>query len=331
MSEKRKSIKTIGVLTSGGDAPGMNAAIRAVTRAALANKLEVFGIRRGYQGMIEGDFIRLRSHDVSHIMNLGGTFLQTARSSEFRTEEGRAKAFQNLNESNIDAVVCIGGDGSFRGALDFSQEYDIPFVGIPGTIDNDMYDTDYTIGFDTALNTVIQAVDKIKDTANSHGRIFFVEVMGREAGQLALQAGIASGAEAIFIPEISSEDEELEKFLNKGFKNKKHSGIVMVAEGDTAGGAFKIAEKVQNQHPEIEVRVSILGHMQRGGSPSAVDRIAATQMGVAAVDALLDDQKSVMIGLKNDVIVHVPFQKVVKTNRGIDNNLLNIQKIINSV
>lgn len=331
MSSKRKGIKKIGVFTSGGDAPGMNAAVRAVTRAALANKLEVYGIRRGYQGMIEGDIIRLHSHDVSHIMNLGGTFLQTARSAEFRTEEGRAKAYQKLKEFGIDAVVVIGGDGSFRGALDFTQEYDIPFVGIPGTIDNDMYGTDYTIGFDTALNTVIEAVDKIKDTASSHGRIFFVEVMGREAGQLALNAGIACGAEVIFIPEINSEEEELERFLNKGFKNKKYSGIVMVAEGDTAGGAFKIAEKVQLKHPEIEVRVSILGHMQRGGSPSAVDRIAATQMGVAAVEALLDDQKSVMIGLKNDVIVHVPLQKVVKMNRGIDNNLVNIQKVINSV
>jgi 6-phosphofructokinase 1 len=331
MSKKRKGITKIGVLTSGGDAPGMNAAVRAVTRTAIAYKLEVIGIRRGYQGMIDGDFIHLNSNDVSHIMNLGGTFLQTARSAEFRTEEGRAKAYRHLKEYNIDAVVCIGGDGSFRGALEFSQEYDIPFVGIPGTIDNDMYGTDYTLGFDTAVNTVIQAVDKIKDTASSHGRIFFVEVMGREAGQLALRAGIASGAEVIFIPEIHSEKEELEKFLNKGYKSKKYSGIVMVAEGDTAGGAFKIAEEVQNKHPEIEVRVSVLGHMQRGGSPSAVDRVAATQMGVAAVDALLDDQKSVMIGMKNDVIVHVPLQKVVKMNRSIDCNLLNIHKIINSV
>ena len=331
MSSKRKGIKKIGVFTSGGDSPGMNAAVRAVTRAALAHKLEVYGIRRGYQGMIEGDFVRLRSHDVSHIMNLGGTFLQTARSTEFRTEEGRAKAYQYLKEFSIDAVVVIGGDGSFRGALDFTQEYDIPFVGIPGTIDNDMYGTDYTIGFDTALNTVVQAVDKIKDTANSHGRIFFVEVMGREAGLLALKAGIATGSEVIFIPEIKSEEKELEKFLNKGFKNKKHSGIVMVAEGDTAGGAFKIAEKVQTEHPEIGVRVSILGHMQRGGSPSAVDRIAATQMGVAAVEALLEDQKSVMVGLKNDTIVLVPLLKVVKMNRTIDDNLLNIQKVINSV
>ena len=331
MSEKRKGIKKVGVFTSGGDAPGMNAAIRAVTRAAISHKLEVVGIRRGYQGMIEGDFVRLRSNDVSHIMHLGGTFLQTARSAEFRTEEGRAKAYKQLKEADIDAVVVIGGDGSFTGALIFSQEYDIPFVGIPGTIDNDMYGTDYTIGYDTALNTVVEAVDKIKDTATSHGRLFFVEVMGREAGQLALKAGIACGAEIIFIPEIHSEEESLEKFLSKKFKNKEHSGIVMVAEGDTAGGAFKIAEKVQKDHPEIDVRVSILGHMQRGGNPSATDRVAATQMGVAAVEALLDDQKSIMVGLKNDSIVHVPLVKVVKMNRDIDMNLLEIQKVINSV
>jgi len=324
-------LKRIGVFTSGGDAPGMNAAVRAVTRAALANKLEVIGIRRGFQGMIEGDFIKLRSSDVSHIMHLGGTFLQTARSTEFRQEEGRAKAWSQLKEAGIEAIVVIGGDGSFAGALEFSQEYDIPFVGIPGTIDNDMYGTDYTIGYDTALNTVVEAVDKIKDTASSHGRIFFVEVMGREAGQLALKAGIACGAEIIFLPEIQSEEKELELFLNKGYKQKKHSGIVMVAEGDSAGGAFKIAEKVQKEHPEIDVRVSILGHMQRGGNPSATDRVAATQMGVAAVEALLEDQKSIMVGLKNEQIVHVPLLKVVKMNRGIDEELLKIQQVINSV
>jgi 6-phosphofructokinase 1 len=327
---KRKGLKRIGVFTSGGDAPGMNAAVRAVTRAAIANNLEVYGIRRGYQGMIEGDFIRLESNNVSGILQLGGTFLQTARSAEFRTEEGRQKAYKNLEDFEIDGLVVIGGDGSFKGALDLSQEFNIPVVGIPGTIDNDMYGTDYTIGYDTALNTVIQAVDKIKDTASSHGRIFFVEVMGREAGALALKAGIACGAEVTFIPEVQSDEEEMQRFLTKGFKDKKRSGIVMIAEGDSAGGAFKIAEKVQKEHPEIDVRVSILGHMQRGGSPSAVDRVAATQMGVAAVEALLDDQKSIMIGLKNDKIVHVPFVKVVKLNHDIDQDLLHVQKLINS-
>ena len=327
---KPKGLKRIGVFTSGGDAPGINAAVRAVTRAAIANNLEVYGIRRGYQGMIEGDFIRLESNNVSGILQLGGTFLQTARSAEFRTEEGRQKAYANLETFEIDGLVVIGGDGSFKGALDLSQEFNIPVVGIPGTIDNDMYGTDYTIGYDTALNTVIQAVDKIKDTASSHGRIFFVEVMGREAGALALKAGIACGAEVTFIPEVQSDEEEMQRFLTKGFKNKKRSGIVMIAEGDRAGGAFKIAEKVQKEYPEIDVRVSILGHMQRGGSPSAVDRVAATQMGVAAVEALLDDQKSIMIGLKNDKIVHVPFVKVVKLNHDIDEDLLHVQKVINS-
>jgi 6-phosphofructokinase 1 len=331
MVEKRKGIKKIGVLTSGGDAPGMNAAIRAVTRTAIANKLEVYGIRRGYQGMVDGDLIKLRSNDVSGILHTGGTFLQTARSADFRTDEGMAKAFLNLKENEIDAVVVIGGDGSLRGALQFSQQFDIPFIGIPGTIDNDMYGTDYTIGFDTALNTVVDAVDKIKDTASSHGRIFFIEVMGREAGQLALRAGIACGAEVILIPEIETDIDDMDRFLQKGFKNKKRSGIIMVAEGERAGGAFKIAEKVQKENPSIDVRVSILGHMQRGGNPTVTDRVAATQMGVAAVEALLDDQKSIMIGLKNNSIVHVPMNKVIKTNRDIDQELLKIHKTISSV
>ena len=329
-SLKRKKLQRIGVFTSGGDAPGMNAAIRAVTRAALANKLKVVGIRRGYQGMIEGDFIPLKSSDVSGILQLGGTVLKTARSAEFRTPEGREKAYQELKKAEIDAVVVIGGDGSFTGALVMSQEYDIPFVGIPGTIDNDMYGTDYTIGYDTALNTVVEAVDKIKDTARSHGRIFFVEVMGREAGLLALNSGIACGAEVILIPESNEQHEQLKKFINKGYKNKETSGIVMVAEGDEAGGALKIAEQVRRDHPDLDVRVSILGHIQRGGRPTAKDRVNATKMGVAAVDALLDDQKSIMIGLNNEKIVHVPFNKAVKLNHSIDTNLLDIQKLLNT-
>ncbi len=326
---KRRKLQKIGVFTSGGDAPGMNAAIRAVTRAALANKLKVVGIRRGYQGMIEGDFVPLKSSDVSGILQLGGTMLKTARSAEFRTPEGREKAYQQLKKAEIDAVVVIGGDGSFTGALVMSQEYDISFVGIPGTIDNDMYGTDYTIGYDTALNTVVEAVDKIKDTARSHGRIFFVEVMGREAGLLALNGGIACGAEVILIPESKEQHEQLKRFLNKGYKNKETSGIVMVAEGDEAGGALKIAEEVRKTHPDLDVRVSILGHIQRGGRPTAKDRVNATKMGVAAVDALIDDQKSIMIGLDNEKIVHVPFNKAVKLNHSIDTNLLDIQKLLN--
>lgn len=329
-TQKRKKLQKIGVFTSGGDAPGMNAAVRAVTRAALANKLKVVGIRRGYQGMIEGDFINLKSSDVSGILQLGGTMLKTARSNEFRTPEGREKAYQQLKKAEIDAVVVIGGDGSFTGALVLSQEYDFPFIGIPGTIDNDIYGTDYTIGYDTALNTVVQAVDKIKDTARSHGRIFFVEVMGREAGLLALNSGIACGAEVILIPEANGQHEELKKFINKGYKQKETSGIVMVAEGDEAGGALTIAERVRKEHPDLDVRVSILGHIQRGGSPTAKDRVNATKMGVAAIDALLDDQKSIMIGLDNEKIVHVPFNKAVKLNHSIDTNLLDIQKLLNT-
>ena len=327
---KRKKLKRIGVFTSGGDAPGMNAAIRAVTRAAIANKLEVIGIRHGYQGMIEGDFIPLEARDVSGIIHQGGTILKTARSVEFRTEEGREKAFKNLEKQGIEALVVIGGDGSFTGALIFSQEFDIPIVGVPGTIDNDMFGTDYTIGYDTALNTVVEAVDKIKDTASSHGRIFFIEVMGREAGLLALSGGIAVGAEAILIPESPGQRTELTNFLNKGYKEKDRSGIVIVAEGGETGRSIKIAEEVAKEHPDLDVRVSILGHMQRGGNPTAKDRIAATKMGVAAVDALLDDQKSIMIGLENnDQITHVPFNKAVKQNHSIDQDLIDIQRIIN--
>jgi len=327
---RRKKLEKIGVFTSGGDAPGMNAAIRAVTRAAIAHGLKVTGIRHGYQGMIEGDFIPLEARDVSGILHQGGTILKTARSKEFRTEEGRARAYENLKKEEIDAVVVIGGDGSFTGAMVFSQEYHIPFVGIPGTIDNDMYGTDYTIGYDTAMNTVVDAVDKIKDTASSHGRIFFIEVMGREAGLLALSSGVAVGAEAILIPESKGQEEELEKFLQKGYKEKDRSGIIIVAEGGETGRSIKIAEKTGREHPNLDVRVSILGHMQRGGTPTAKDRIAATKMGVAAIDALIDDQQSIMIGMvKNDQIAHVPFSKAVKMNHSIDEDLLEIQRIIN--
>jgi 6-phosphofructokinase 1 len=329
-SKKNGELQKIAVFTSGGDAPGMNAAIRAVTRAAIANKLKVVGIRRGYQGMIEGDFISLKSSDVSGILQLGGTILKTARSDAFRTPEGREKAYQQLKKAKIDAVVVIGGDGSFTGALKMSQEYNISFVGIPATIDNDMYGTDYTIGYETALNSVVEAVDKIRDTARSHGRVFFVEVMGHEAGLLALNSGIACGAEAILIPESKEQEEELTKFLNKGYKHKETSGIIIVAEGDETGGAMKIADKVRKENPDLDVRVSILGHIQRGGSPTANDRVNATRMGVAAIEALLDDQKSIMIGLANQKIVSVPFNKAVKLNHSIDTNLLDIQKLMQS-
>lgn len=325
---KEKEMKCIAVLTSGGDAPGMNAAVRAVTRAAIANNLNVFGINYGFQGLIDNDFWEMSYEDVSGIINLGGTILKTARSEEFTTYEGREKAYRNLKANKIDGVVVIGGDGSFNGADIFSKEFDVPFIGIPGTIDNDISGTDYTIGFDTALNTVMEAVDKIKDTAKSHGRIFFVEAMGREAGLLALGSGLACGAEVILIPEVLEQENELYRFIEIGIKDKKTSGIIMIAEGYKPGGAMRIAEKVSKEHPELEVRVSILGHIQRGGSPTAQDRIAATRMGVAAVRSLLAGNRNLMIGMINQAIVEVPFSKTEKANRPINSELVNIQNVI---
>mgnify|MGYP000642799370 CR=1 FL=1 len=327
---KSKKIKKIGVFTSGGDSPGMNAAIRAVTRSAIANELKVVGIQNGYKGMIQGEFRELNWHDVSGILHTGGTILKTARTKEFMTKAGRKKAWQNLVNAEIDAVVVIGGDGSLTGALVFSEEYDIPFVGIPGTIDNDIFGTDYTIGYDSALNTVVQAVDKIKDTAVSHGRIFFIEVMGREAGLLALNSGIAVGAEVILIPESTEDQMAFEQFISKGYKRKKTSGIVIIAEGDEMGGALKMATKAEKENPDLEIRVSILGHMQRGGSPTAKDRIAASKMGVAAVEALIGNKHTIMIGLQNEQVVHVPIGKAVKLNHSIDKNLIKIQQILNT-
>jgi 6-phosphofructokinase 1 len=279
--------------------------------------------------MIDGDFIPMKSSDVSGIIQQGGTILKTARCMEFHTPEGRAKAYQQLIKAEIDAVVVIGGEGSFTGALIFSEEYGYPLVGIPGTIDNDIFGTDYTIGYDTALNTVVEAIDKIKDTASSHGRIFFVEVMGREAGQLAINSGIACGAEVIMIPESDDDRQQLDRFMRKGYHQKETSGIVVVAEGDEVGGALKIAETVRAQYPDIEVRVSILGHMQRGGSPTAKDRVSATLMGVAAVKALLENQKGIMVGLDDEKIVHVPFRNAVKWKHPVETNLLEAQKLMN--
>lgn len=311
-----KKINRVGVLTSGGDAPGMNAAIRAVTRAGINHGLEVFGIRRGYKGMMEGDFFQLYSQDVSGIIQTGGTFLQTARCSEFRTPEGRQIAYQQLKNAGIDSVVVIGGDGSFTGANLMAKETDINFIGIPGTIDNDLFGTDYTIGYDTALNTVMQSVDKIRDTANSHNRVFFVEVMGREAGFIAMNSCIACGAEVAIIPEETNQLDKLRDLLSTR-DNKKKSTIILVAEGCEEGNAMQIAELVKPEFPQLDIRFSILGHMQRGGSPSAKDRITASFMGIAAIEALLDHQKSLMIGWVNEKPVHVPLSKVVKTHKGI--------------
>ena len=308
--------RKVGVLTSGGDAPGMNAAIRAVTRAGINHGFEVFGIRRGYKGLMDGDIFQLRSEDVSGIIQTGGTFLQTARSKEFREKEGRALAVEQLKKFGIDSLVVIGGDGSFTGANLLSQESHINVIGIPGTIDNDLYGTDYTIGYDTALNTVVEAVDKIRDTANSHNRVFFVEVMGREAGFIAMNSCIACGAEVAIIPEEKNQIEKLRNYLStRG--DKKKSTIILVAEGAEEGNAMELAAKITPEFPQLDIRISILGHMQRGGSPSAKDRIAASFMGIAAIEALMDNQKSLMIGWKNEQPVHVPLNKVIKTHKGI--------------
>ena len=321
-------IKRIGVLTSGGDAPGMNAAIRAVVRTALYNNCEAFGIYGGYQGLIEGEIRQLGRYDVSNIIQRGGTILKSARSVEFKTVEGRARAAQQVAEHQIDALVVRGGDGSFTGAKYLIQEHDIPVVGVPGTIDNDLYGTDSTIGYDTAVNTAVEAVDKIKDTASAHNRLFFVEVMGRDAGFIALRTAIATGAEAVLVPEIETDLTDLEHFLEREYNPKNSSGIVIVAEGEKSGGAYTIAEKVAQKHPDYDIRVSVLGHIQRGGSPSQFDRVLASQLGAAAVDALMDDQKSIMLGIMNKEIVHVPFNKTIKHTKNLNPELVPLVRIL---
>ena len=316
-------INCIGVLTSGGDAPGMNAAIRAVTRAAIFNGFRVKGIYRGYKGMLTDEIVEFKTQNVSNIIQMGGTILKTARCKEFQTPEGRKQAYDNLVKEGIDALVVIGGDGSLTGARVFATEYNFPIVGLPGTIDNDLYGTDMTIGYDTALNTIMQCVDKIRDTATSHERLFFIEVMGRDAGFLALNGAIATGCEAAIIPEISTEVDQLAELIQNGFRKSKNSSIVLVAESPITGGAMGLAERVKNEYPQYDVRVTILGHLQRGGSPTAVDRILASRMGAAAIDALLEDQRNVMIGISNDEIVYVPFSKAIKNDKPINRELLN--------
>ena len=320
--------KRIAVLTSGGDAPGMNAAIRAVTRTAIYNGLEVIGIRHGFKGLIEGYSKPLKVHTVSNIIQLGGTILKTARCMEFIEPEGRKEAYNYLKRRNIDGVIVIGGDGTFTGGRVFNEEYDIPFIGIPGTIDNDIYGTDYTIGYDTALNTIIEAVDKIRDTASAHNRLFFIEVMGAKAGFIALRTGVACGAEAILLPEVKNQVSNLKSLLEDGFRRKKSSNIIIVAEGDEEGGAFQIAEKVKEDFKDYSVRVTVLGHIQRGGSPTAFDRVTASRLGYAAVEALLDDQKSAMVGLQNGEVVLVPFRKAVKLNKAISQEMLELSKVL---
>ena len=318
------TIKCIGILTSGGDAPGMNAAIRAVTRSAIYNGLKVKGIYRGYKGLITGEIKEFKTENVSNIIQLGGTILKTARCQEFRTPEGRQIAYETMQREGIDALIIIGGDGSLTGARLLAQEFDVPCIGLPGTIDNDLFGTDTTIGYDTALNTILDAVDKIRDTATSHERLLFVEVMGRDAGFLALNGAIAAGAEAAIIPEFNTEVDQLEEFINNGFRKSKNSSIVLVAESEITGGAMHYAERVKNEYPQYDVRVTILGHLQRGGRPTAHDRIIASRMGVASIQALMEGQRNVMIGIENDQIVYVPFAKAIKNDKPIDRELVNV-------
>jgi 6-phosphofructokinase 1 len=321
-------IKCIGMLTSGGDAPGMNAAVRAVTRAAIFNGIRVKAIYRGYKGLITGEIKEFQTENVSNIIQQGGTILKSARCLEFKTQEGRKAAHENLVKEEIDALVVIGGDGTFTGARIFSQEYNIPIVGLPGTIDNDLYGTDSTIGYDTALNTIIDAVDKIRDTASSHERLFFIEVMGRDAGFLALNSALASGAEAAIIPERETKVDQLDELISNGFRKSKNSSIVIVSESNITGGANGLAERMRKEHPEYDVRVSILGHIQRGGSPTAYDRITASRMGVAAIDALMDGLRNIMIGIVNNEIVHVPLSKAIKDDKQVNENLIGVLQIL---
>ena len=306
----------------------MNAAIRAVTRTAIYNGFTVKGIMRGYRGLISGEFIDMKTQTVSNIIQHGGTILKTARSAEFKTPEGRAIAYENMKKEGIDALVVIGGDGSLSGARIFAEEYDIPIVGLPGTIDNDLYGTDTTIGYDTALNTIMECVDKLRDTASSHERLFFVEVMGRNAGFLALNGAIATGSEAAIIPEIATEVDQLGELIENGFRKSKNSSIVLVAESPLTGGAMAMAERVKKEFPKFDSRVTILGHIQRGGSPTASDRILASRMGEAAVNALLEGQRNVMVGIENDVIKLVPFIQAIRKNKTVDRALLNTVKIL---
>ncbi|HEY1024435.1 MAG TPA: 6-phosphofructokinase [Sphingobacteriaceae bacterium] len=320
-------IKKIGVFTSGGDSPGMNAAIRAVVRTGLYYNLEVAGIMRGYEGMISGDIFSMDRKSVGNIIQRGGTILKTARSSEFRTKEGRQKAYDQLKANEIDALVAIGGDGTFTGANIFIQEFDIPVMGLPGTIDNDLVGTDFTIGYDTAINTVVDAVDKIRDTAESHDRLFIVEVMGRDSGLIALRSGIGSGAEAILIPETGNNTDALFDRLDKGRKDKA-SKIIIVAEGDEAGGAFEVAKIVKDRFPNYDTRVSILGHIQRGGKPTCMDRVLSSRLGVAAVESLLEGRRGEMIGIVNNEIFYTPFDSAIKHIKEVNTNFLKIVEIL---
>ena len=323
------SIKKIGVLTSGGDAPGMNAAVRAVVRTAVYHKVECVGIHQGYQGLIDNKLKVMNARSVNNIINKGGTILKSARCLEFRTKEGRQTAFKTVQKHGIEALVVIGGDGSFTGAMIFQSEFNIPVIGIPGTIDNDIFGTSHTIWYDTALNTVIEAIDKIRDTAISHNRLFFVEVMGRDAGHIALNTGIGAGAEEVLIPEEDMGLDRLLDSLKRSEKSGKSSSIVVLAEGDKTGkNVFEIAEYVEKNMPYYDVRVSVLGHMQRGGSPSCFDRVLASRMGVYAVEALLQGKSNMMVGMKSEEIIFSPLEKAIKGKSEINKDLIRVSDIL---
>ncbi|NGM73896.1 6-phosphofructokinase [Sphingobacterium sp. SGL-16] len=319
-------IKNIAVLTSGGDSPGMNAGIRAVVRAGIYHGLNMFGVKRGYDGLVNGDIIPMDAKSVANIIQRGGTILKTARSDEFRTYEGRQKAYENIKKLGIDALVVIGGDGTFTGASKFIEEFDIPIIGLPGTIDNDLAGTDFTIGYDTAINTVVDAVDKIRDTAESHDRLFVIEVMGRDSGLIALRSGISTGAEAVLIPELEVDYNAIMKRLDSTRKNKS-SRIIIVAEGDDEGGLV-VADKIKENFPHYDVRVSILGHIQRGGKPSCMDRVLASRLGVAAVEGLIAGRRGEMVGLIHGEVNFTPFSKAIKHIDKVNTNLTRIVEIL---
>jgi 6-phosphofructokinase 1 len=321
-------ISKIGVFTSGGDAPGMNAALRAVVRASIYYNKEVYGIMRGYEGMIDEEIVKLGARSVGSILQRGGTILKTARSEAFRTKEGRQKAYDNLRSHGIDGLVAIGGDGTFTGLNKFYEEFKMPSVCIPGTIDNDLAGTDFTIGFDTATNTAVEAIDKIRDTALSHNRLFFIEVMGRHSGYIAINSGIAGGAVASIIPEETMTMEELFKKLDEGGKTNRKSSLIVVAEGSKMGGAMELAKNFSERNNYFDIKVTILGHLQRGGSPTYFDRVLASKMGIAAVEGLLNGQTDVMVGIRNNAIVFNKFHDVIGKHHEIDSELIRIAKIL---
>ena len=322
-------VKTIGILTSGGDAPGMNAAVRAVTRAGIYNGFSIKGIYRGYEGLLTGDIKTFTTENVSGIIDEGGTILKTARSKAFMTKEGKEKAYENIVKEGIDALVVIGGNGSLTGAMNFAQEYDLCCIGLPGTIDNDLYGTDSTIGYDTTLNTIMECVDRIRDTAQSHERIFFVEVMGRDAGFLAQNSAIASGAEAAIIPEDSTDVDQLARFMERGIRKSKKSCIVVVSESPKCGAMY-YAERVKKEFPNFDVRVSILGHLQRGGRPSARDRILASRTGYGAIEAIMQGQRNIMVGVRNNEVVYVPLSEAIRSDKPFDKKLIKILDVLST-